>query len=389
MVSLGEVALINPKPPTISETTEVAFVGMADLDATHAITDSGYVRKFSEVSKGYTIFNNGDVLVAKITPCFENNKIGQARLQRDVGVGSTEFHVLRPGERLDDRYLLHFLRQDRIRREGELRMTGSAGQRRVPVGFLRELKIPLPPLDDQRRIAAILDKAAGLVSSRGQIVALLETLSSAVFAEMFGEPVVNPMGWRLAPLDDICVAKGQYGANVPSVDYTPELPRYLRITDIGDNGSLLPNARSPGGNPTAWIDYGLDPGDLLFARSGATVGKTYLFRGTEGAAVYAGYLIRFRPNPEIVRPEYVHAFTRTQSYRSWVKAHANVVAQPNINAKQYGRELLVPVPPLDLQDEFVRQVDAIEHVRRLESASLVIAQSLVESIAGTAFAGRL
>jgi len=256
-----------------------------------------------------------------------------------------------------------------------------------PIDNLLDLVVDLPPLEEQRRIAAVVEKAADLVASQTRMAGLLDTLAGAVFAESFGEPIVNPKGWRVAPLEEVCLGKGKYGANVPSVDYSPELPRYVRITDISENGVLLPEPRSPGGDRSAWSDYALEAGDLLFARSGATVGKTYLFRGTEGAAVYAGYLIRFRPNPKIVRPDYIFAYTKTESYRAWVKSHANVVAQPNINAKQYGRELLIPVPPLELQDVFVKHLEAIDGMRRLTSARLASLDLVAEATAARAFAG--
>src|SRR5690606_2061937 len=127
------------------------------------------------------------------------------------------------------------------------------------------------------------------------------------------------------------------------------LPRYVRITDITASGALSDDVRSPGGERGEWMRYKLVDGDLLFARSGATVGKTYRYRSTDGECVFAGYLIRYRPDPEVVDPDYLFGLTKTARYASWVAARQNVVAQPNINAKQYGRELPIPLPPLDLQ----------------------------------------
>ncbi len=144
--------------------TELAsFVPMANVSrgGIRAITTEES-RQVGELLKGFTPFVDRDVLVAKITPCFENGKIAHARISKRQGFGSTEFHVIRPAsQRLDDRYLFHFLRQPRIRIEGERRMTGSAGQRRVPKAYLESLEIPMPPIAEQRRIAAILDKGRG------------------------------------------------------------------------------------------------------------------------------------------------------------------------------------------------------------------------------------
>jgi type I restriction enzyme S subunit len=132
--ALGEVASINPRLVGLPSNEElVSFVPMADLIATEARTTAGALRPFCDVSRGYTHFCRDDILVAKITPCFENGKIGRAAIGAAVGAGSTEFHVVRPDpKRLDPGYALRFIRRDDVRQQGVLRMTGSAGQRRVP-----------------------------------------------------------------------------------------------------------------------------------------------------------------------------------------------------------------------------------------------------------------
>src|SRR5690606_20927127 len=104
---LREIAEINPNPNRpLDRDTLVSFISMSNLSAESARTTMGEERKFHEVSKGYTPFLHGDILVAKITPCFENGKIGQAILSHPIGFGSTEFHVVRPNPtKVDARYL--------------------------------------------------------------------------------------------------------------------------------------------------------------------------------------------------------------------------------------------------------------------------------------------
>lgn len=146
-VPLAQVATLNPRlMKPLSDQAPVSFVPMASMSAEEAKVTLAVDRPYAEVRKGYTYFETGDVLVAKITPCFENGKIAEAVLPRQYGFGSTEFHVVRPKSgMLDGRYLHYFLRQPQIRVEGERRMAGSGGQRRVPEDFLAQLSIPVPP----------------------------------------------------------------------------------------------------------------------------------------------------------------------------------------------------------------------------------------------------
>jgi type I restriction enzyme, S subunit len=212
---LIDVAELNPPlAALLRDGEEVAFLPMSAVEAESVSAVDRETRSYSDVSKGYTRFLDGDVLVAKITPCFENGKIAHARLTRRYGFGSTEFHVVRPrAGRSDARYLVHFLRQDSIRRQGESRMTGSAGQRRVPEHFLAGLNVPVPSLPEQRRIAEILDKADTLRAKRRAALAQLDTLTQSIFLDMFGDPVTNPKGW---PTESLAAACRSYSGGTPS-----------------------------------------------------------------------------------------------------------------------------------------------------------------------------
>lgn len=143
----------------LSDDDVASFLPMA------AVSEDGHInfeeeRTIRDVKKGYTFFERGDVLLAKITPCFENGKAARTTsLRNSFGFGSTEFHVIRASDEIDTSYLFHMLWNSRLRTIGANNMTGSAGQKRVPVDFLKRLEIPLPTIDEQRRIAAILDKA--------------------------------------------------------------------------------------------------------------------------------------------------------------------------------------------------------------------------------------
>jgi type I restriction enzyme S subunit len=146
------------------------------------------VRKLGDVYTGYSYFWEGDVLVAKITPCFENGKGAiAADLENGIGFGTTELHVLRPGPDLDRRFLLYLTLSQWFRDAGAAAMTGAAGQKRVPDSFIRDLKFAVPPLDEQRAIAEYLDEKTAaidaLIAKRERHIELLAEKAAALIAD--------------------------------------------------------------------------------------------------------------------------------------------------------------------------------------------------------------
>ena len=161
-------------------------------------------------------------------------------------------------------------------------------------------------------------------------------------------------GWRIVTLGEVCDRFGEYGMSVSSKPY--DGIRYIRITDITDDGNLNDDYVSADIN---YIDddYRLQKGDVLFARTGATVGKTFVYKEEFGECVYAGYLIRYRPNLSLVLPQFLFYCTHYQEYYNWVKNNQKAAAQPNISAKLYnGYEL--SLPPLEEQHRIVSILDA-------------------------------
>ena len=155
----------------------------------------------------------------------------------------------------------------------------------------------------------------------------------------------------------------EYGAGeagIERVDGTT--PRYIRITDIDENGELLPGLGMTAANVE--LQYFLRDGDLLFARSGNTVGKSYLHESERVPypCFYAGYMIRFRFDEKVL-PKYVFAFAQTPYYREWVSAIQRSAGQPNINAQEY-RSLEIPLPPLPEQRKIVAELDAAYAAKR-------------------------
>ena len=200
----------------------------------------------------------------------------------------------------------------------------------------------------------------------------LNALAQSIFYDMFGDP--DHTVYEVVALSNLTKYKLSYGSGASATSYDGNI-RYVRITDIGDDGVLLEKKVSPTKVEDKYI---LNDGDVLFARSGATVGKTFLYESKYGKCIYAGYLIRYVADREKILPKYLFYYTKTLYYKSFIKTNAQAVAQPNINAQQYGN-LKVCVPPLSLQQEFAEKISAIDKQKELIKQSLAEVENLFNS----------
>ena len=215
MARLGEICIINPKSPSFDDSLVVSFVPMPKVGENGEI-DPSETREYHEVKKGFTYFQNDDVLFAKITPCMENGKGAIAsNLKNGVGFGSTEFHVLRPmSDRVISKWLFYLLSWPLFRKDAEKNMTGSAGQKRVPKSFLEEYSINVPELKVQKEMTDTLDQVCNLIFLHKQQLTKLDELVKARFVELFGDPETNPNGWKQVTVGDVCssIVRGPFGS---------------------------------------------------------------------------------------------------------------------------------------------------------------------------------
>ena len=236
---------------------------------------------------------------------------------------------------------------------------------------LRTLALGLPPLSEQRAIAAVLDSIDEAIERSDEVISATEDLRDTLLHELLtrGLPgqhsewkVVSghgtiPASWKVIRLGDVC-DRPEYGANAPALPFDHNLPRYVRITDIADDGRLLSEDRRSA-DPKRTRGFELSVGDLLFARSGVSVGRTYLHRSGNGPCVYAGYLIRFRALPDVVLPEFLERWTRSQFYGRWVRSMRRSGAQPNVNATEYS-SLPILLPSLAEQQGIADVLDSVD-----------------------------
>ncbi|MYE99976.1 MAG: hypothetical protein F4234_07360 [Gammaproteobacteria bacterium] len=250
------------------------------------------------------------------------------------------------GERVLPEYLAYWLRDQR---ELLIQLAGGTTFKELPKSTLKKVRIPLPPLEEQRRIVGILNRAAKLERLRKQAQERLREFIPALFIKMFGDPADNPKGWEVRPLGALCI-QTQYGTSKRATDQADGLP-VLRMGNVTYSGDLdCANLK--------WIDlsendtekYLLRKGDLLFNRTNSKelVGKTGVWDGRFDA-VAASYFIRLRLDENSVCPIYVWAFMNSAATKQRLFATARgAIGQANINAEEV-KSLPLPVPPLDLQ----------------------------------------
>jgi type I restriction enzyme S subunit len=204
---------------------------------------------------------------------------------------------------------------------------------------LCDLPVAIPPLVEQRAIAAALNDVDALLSGLDRLIAKKRDLKQAAMQQLLTGQTRLPGfygEWEVKRLGDCLLEWPDYGINAPAVAYLDRLPTYIRITDISESGCFQPAPRVS--VQSAFADqYMLSEGDIVFARTGASVGKAYRYRLEDGPLVFAGFLIRVRPNPIFLVSAYLAAYATTKPYWNWVTLMSMRSGQPGINGNEYAQ----------------------------------------------------
>lgn len=181
---------------------------------------------------------------------------------------------------------------------------------------------------------------------------------------------VIPKDWEVEPLKSLLKEPPKYGINAAAVPLTGNLPVYIRITDISEDGYYSPE-KAVGVNSPFSNSYILNEGDIVLARTGASVGKSYLYKKEDGILIYAGFLIKVSPNEKQLNPKYLHQYLKTEQYWAWVIVNSMRSGQPGINGNEYGR-LLIPLPSIKEQTAIATALSDVDNL--IQSLDKLIAK---------------
>ena len=294
--------------------------------------------------------------------------------------------VIASSKNLDDQYLFYFLPRPLKQIEAK---SNFVTVKHLSVKQIQAIKIPLPPLEEQRRIAAILDKADGVRRKRKEAIRLTEELLKSTFLEMFGDPVTNPKGWEICSMKKI-VVETQYGTAEKSQEVMGGLP-ILRMNNITYSGEIDLNSLKWCQIPPKDEDkFTVKRGDLLFNRTNSPelVGKTAVWR-SDGKFAYAGYLIRVRFDKSKANSEYVSAFLNS----NYGKRYLLEKAKPSINMSNFSASefLKIPIllPDIETQHRFDEFVSYTRMMSQHLSDGLGDYNNLFNSLLQRAFRGEL
>lgn len=202
---LEEVAIINPPKSEVSNIaagTAVSFVSMASIGSQSGTITNIENRNIEDVKKGYTYFANNDILFAKITPCMENGKVAIAQnLQNSVGFGTTEVHVLRPTPQILPEWIYSVVSSEQFRANAKKHMTGTAGQQRVPREYLENAEIPVPPIEEQKKIVERLDA----IRKAQELCDAQISKTEELFESILKKGLTKKEGWSELKIEELCL----------------------------------------------------------------------------------------------------------------------------------------------------------------------------------------
>lgn len=393
--SLNSVAEFTRKPKRLYSPNEVVpFLPMRLIPAGRMYAEKCEYRSTKELGNA-TYVRTGDLLLAKITPCFENGKQAIVSLNSDHAFATTEVIPLRGRIGLADTRFLHFaLLDSAIRVELASRMEGSTNRQRLPKQVVREVKIFLPPLMEQIKIVTVLSLIQRAIDQQEQLIDLTTGLKNALMHKLFSEGIRGepqklteigpvPQSWKIVEL----------GESVSTIDYglskaIPKAPpsagvKIVSTADLSKDGQILYNKiRKIAASDRVKTRLSLRDGDVLFnwRNSLELIGKTAVFEEKPDIHIFASFMLRIRCDEERSHNYYVkHLMNYFREKGTFVRLARRAVNQANYNKNEIS-VLKIPLPPYDEQIEIASIVNQAEERIAILTTRLTLLKDLFKSL---------
>ena len=349
LARLGDICTINPPKSLLNglpPETRISFVPMADVCENRITFQARDEKMLSEVSASYTYFQDNDVLLAKVTPCFENGKAGIARdLLNGIGFGSSEFYVLRPSEDVLSQWVYFCVMHPFFKNAAVAQMTGTGGLQRVPRAYVEGFKIPLPPLSVQKEIVAEIEGYQRVIDGARVV---LENYSPHIW--------IDPE-WPMVKLGEVCIFKrGPFGGSLKKEIFVKEgYAVYEQSHAISQNFDCF----------RYFIDqrkyeqmkgFEICPGDLIMSCSGTT-GKVAVIPNSAPAGIINQALLKLTVTKQILT-EFLKLWMESFNFQQTINNVAYGAAIRNVASVEILKNLEIPLPPLTTQQAIVAEIEA-------------------------------
>lgn len=340
-------------------------------------------------SRARQLVQSGDVLVSTVRPNL--NGVAMVDTSLDGATASTGFCVLRLNkEKLDGAYLFHWVKTPEFILDMVRKATG-ASYPAVSDRIVLESKIPLPPIAEQKQIAAILDKAEELRGLRRRALSQLDAIAQSIFLEMFGDPVTNPKGWLKVNLGSIGVVQGGLQVSPSRANLPCKVP-YLRVANVYRDALDLSEIKTMCATESEIVRTLLKPDDLLIVEGHGNpneIGRCALWDGSIPKCIHQNHLIRLRSDLTQVHPVFVSRYLNSAGgRRDLLQAGKTTSGLNTVNVSNV-RAVQLLLPPIALQQEFAHWVEAIAQLKITHRESLAQLDALFSSLQHRAFRGEL
>ncbi len=318
----------------------------------------------NEDKSKYKLIKVGDIAYNKMR--MWQGALGYSDYQ---GISSPAYVILKPKMKINPRFF-HYMFRTSFYTNYSKRFSYGIVDDQLSLRYtdFKRMYSIVPPIAVQNNIVAYLDKKNNeidkFIRNKERLIELLEERKKKVISKNISQWIHSelkesgiswigkiPTHWSVLNLKYLLKSKLKYGANEEAKDANPEHPRYIRITDFGFDGKLsddtfrsLPLKKAK--------EYLLNEGDILFARSGATVGKTFQFKEYNGLACFAGYLIKASPNAQKILSDFLYLYTQSSLFEEWKNGIFDKATIENIGADKYA-VLKVIVPPIEEQEQII------------------------------------